>query len=119
MPAFARDRGTGVRRAVTAPVEGHPATSAEQQRRQRAGRYGGGPVFTIPRNGRPHPTPYTWRGHHEDLPRAVWAWQTVANMQAVIRGEPPPPAVTEPWNKPACYWCGYTITCRCQAEEGT
>ena len=67
------------------------------------------------RNGTPEHKPYTreCRWDSPPDPRDVWAWQTVADLQARLRGEPPPGPVGEPWNRDRCHACLYTITCRC------
>lgn len=65
------------------------------------------------RNGIPLATPYAHTGDAADLAAAERAWQEVADVQARLRGEPPPPPVAEPWAKQPCPGCGYQMRCSC------
>ena len=97
---------------------GRTPTQAEIQRRWRDG---GGPGHGHPeptwaetRNGIPLARPYAHTA--AELAAAERAWQEVADVQARLRGEPPPPPVAEPWAKGTCPGCGYRMRCSCPGD---
>lgn len=115
MPYPNRDPdGYRLRSMHSAAAEGRTETVAEAQARYRSGKLADGPVFSTPRNDLPEHVPYIYPEEDpEDEASAVTAWQAVADLQARLRGEPPPGPIGQPWNQDPCPGCGYTITCRC------
>jgi len=70
-------------------------------------------AWVQPRNGLPPLKPYARAPQDPaEAERDRWAWQTVADIQARLHGEPPQP-VDEPWNLPPCAGCGHRMRCAC------
>jgi hypothetical protein len=120
MPYPYRDPDSDLRGHKTAPhAQGRPPTEAESlARRRRHGARGEPgvmqPIWEEVRNGLPVSKPYARAPQDAaEAERGKWAWRQVAEIQARLRGEPPPPPMTEPWNLPPCPGCGYRMRCGC------